>query len=94
MFKVNNPMLRGFNSDPSIIPVEDDYYIATSKIIPFFEAVFYLLRIQTRAVQWYNMMNYKGIVIYSMLVVCRLYRMDGFLLFYWKDIRDAIQQIV
>jgi xylan 1,4-beta-xylosidase len=27
---VTNPILRGFNPDPSIIRVEDDYYIATS----------------------------------------------------------------
>lgn len=27
---INNPILRGFNPDPSIIRVEDDYYIATS----------------------------------------------------------------
>lgn len=30
MLKVNNPILRGFNPDPSIIRVDDDYYIATS----------------------------------------------------------------
>ncbi len=28
--KIVNPILRGFNPDPSIIRVEDDYYIATS----------------------------------------------------------------
>lgn len=28
--KVNNPILRGFHPDPSMIRVEDDYYIATS----------------------------------------------------------------
>jgi xylan 1,4-beta-xylosidase len=28
--KIQNPILRGFNPDPSIIRVEDDYYIATS----------------------------------------------------------------
>ncbi len=27
---ITNPILRGFNPDPSIIRVEDDYYIATS----------------------------------------------------------------
>ena len=27
---INNPILRGFNPDPSIIRVADDYYIATS----------------------------------------------------------------
>jgi xylan 1,4-beta-xylosidase len=27
---INNPILRGFNPDPSIIRVDDDYYIATS----------------------------------------------------------------
>lgn len=30
MSKINNPVLKGFNPDPSIIRVEDDYYIATS----------------------------------------------------------------
>jgi xylan 1,4-beta-xylosidase len=30
MPKVNNPILRGFNPDPSIVRVGDDYYIATS----------------------------------------------------------------
>ena len=30
MKKVINPILRGFNPDPSIIRVDDDYYIATS----------------------------------------------------------------
>lgn len=28
--KIQNPILRGFNPDPSIIRVDDDYYIATS----------------------------------------------------------------
>jgi xylan 1,4-beta-xylosidase len=28
--KVQNPILRGFNPDPSIVRVDDDYYIATS----------------------------------------------------------------
>src|SRR5512139_1093241 len=28
--KINNPILRGFNPDPSIVRVGDDYYIATS----------------------------------------------------------------
>ncbi|MNB74290.1 Beta-xylosidase [compost metagenome] len=28
--KISNPILKGFNPDPSIIRVEDDYYIATS----------------------------------------------------------------
>ena len=28
--KIQNPILRGFNPDPSIIRVGDDYYIATS----------------------------------------------------------------
>ena len=27
---IRNPVLRGFNPDPSILRVEDDYYIATS----------------------------------------------------------------
>ena len=27
---IQNPILKGFNPDPSIIRVEDDYYIATS----------------------------------------------------------------
>ncbi|MDQ2076985.1 glycoside hydrolase family 43 protein [Marinimicrobium sp. ABcell2] len=30
MTAVNNPVLTGFNPDPSIVRVEDDYYIATS----------------------------------------------------------------
>ncbi|MBO1510278.1 glycoside hydrolase family 43 protein [Metabacillus bambusae] len=30
MRKITNPILRGFNPDPSILRVEDDYYIATS----------------------------------------------------------------
>lgn len=30
MKKIKNPILKGFNPDPSIIRVEDDYYIATS----------------------------------------------------------------
>lgn len=30
MKKIINPILKGFNPDPSIIRVEDDYYIATS----------------------------------------------------------------
>lgn len=30
MQTINNPILRGFNPDPSIIRVKDDYYIATS----------------------------------------------------------------
>ena len=30
MSKIKNPILRGFNPDPSIIRVKDDYYIATS----------------------------------------------------------------
>lgn len=28
--KINNPILKGFNPDPSILRVDDDYYIATS----------------------------------------------------------------
>ena len=28
--KIENPVLRGFNPDPSILKVNDDYYIATS----------------------------------------------------------------
>ena len=28
--KIKNPILRGFHPDPSIIRVDDDYYIATS----------------------------------------------------------------
>jgi len=28
--KIHNPILRGFNPDPSIVRVGDDYYIATS----------------------------------------------------------------
>jgi len=27
---IKNPILRGFNPDPSIVRVDDDYYIATS----------------------------------------------------------------
>ncbi|WP_338786546.1 glycoside hydrolase family 43 protein [Metabacillus sp. FJAT-53654] len=30
MKKITNPILRGFNPDPSFLRVEDDYYIATS----------------------------------------------------------------
>lgn len=30
MSKISNPILKGFNPDPSIIRVEDDYYIVTS----------------------------------------------------------------
>ncbi len=30
MPQITNPVLRGFNPDPSIVRVEDDYYIATS----------------------------------------------------------------
>lgn len=30
MMKIINPILKGFNPDPSILRVEDDYYIATS----------------------------------------------------------------
>lgn len=30
MNQIVNPVLRGFNPDPSIVAVEDDYYIATS----------------------------------------------------------------
>lgn len=30
MKEINNPIIKGFNPDPSIIRVEDDYYIATS----------------------------------------------------------------
>ena len=30
MKKVTNPILRGFNPDPSALRVGDDYYIATS----------------------------------------------------------------
>lgn len=30
MTTVNNPVLKGFNPDPSIVRVDDDYYIATS----------------------------------------------------------------
>lgn len=30
MSNIINPVIRGFNPDPSIIRVEDDYYIATS----------------------------------------------------------------
>ncbi|MGF1771415.1 glycoside hydrolase family 43 protein [Vibrio wakamikoensis] len=30
MHQINNPVLRGFNPDPSILRVGDDYYIATS----------------------------------------------------------------
>ncbi len=28
--KIKNPILPGFNPDPSILRVDDDYYIATS----------------------------------------------------------------
>ena len=28
--KIQNPILKGFNPDPSIVRVEDTYYIATS----------------------------------------------------------------
>ena len=27
---IRNPILRGFNPDPSIVRVGDDYYVATS----------------------------------------------------------------
>ena len=27
---IRNPILRGFNPDPSILRVDDDYYVATS----------------------------------------------------------------
>lgn len=30
MSLIQNPILRGFNADPSIIRVEDTYYIANS----------------------------------------------------------------
>ena len=30
MEKIHNPILRGFHPDPSVIRVDDDYYIATS----------------------------------------------------------------
>lgn len=28
--KIKNPILRGFNPDPSIVRVDDTYYLATS----------------------------------------------------------------
>ncbi|MFO5569001.1 family 43 glycosylhydrolase, partial [Klebsiella pneumoniae] len=31
MSLIQNPILRGFNADPSIIRVEDTYYIANSQ---------------------------------------------------------------
>lgn len=30
MLKIKNPILKGFNPDPSICKAEDNYYIATS----------------------------------------------------------------
>ena len=30
MTTINNPILKGFNPDPSIVRVDDDYFIATS----------------------------------------------------------------
>ena len=30
---IENPVLKGFNPDPSILRVEDDYYIATSTFV-------------------------------------------------------------
>ena len=30
MTNISNPSLRGFNPDPSIVRVGDDFYIATS----------------------------------------------------------------
>lgn len=30
LVEVHNPVLRGFNPDPSILRVDEDYYIATS----------------------------------------------------------------
>lgn len=30
MQQIENPILRGFNPDPSIVRVREDYYIATS----------------------------------------------------------------
>ena len=33
MSLIQNPILRGFNADPSIIRVEDTYYIANSTLV-------------------------------------------------------------
>jgi len=30
MFTIENPIITGFNADPSIVRVRDDYYIAVS----------------------------------------------------------------
>lgn len=33
MLQIKNPVLPGFNADPSIIRVDDTYYIANSTLI-------------------------------------------------------------
>ena len=42
MSLIQNPILRGFNADPSIIRVEDTYYIANSTFEWFPEGEFIL----------------------------------------------------
>jgi xylan 1,4-beta-xylosidase len=43
MSLIQNPILRGFNADPSIIRVEDTYYIANSTF-EWFRACVYMSR--------------------------------------------------
>ena len=39
MLQIKNPVLPGFNADPSIIRVDDTYYIANSSLSGFREFV-------------------------------------------------------
>lgn len=43
MIKIENPILKGFNPDPSICRVGDDYYIATSTF-EWFPGVKYIIQ--------------------------------------------------
>ena len=43
--KIKNPILKGFNPDPSICRVGEDYYIATSTFDWFPECKSIILRI-------------------------------------------------
>src|SRR5690625_889130 len=66
MTSVRNPVLRGFNPDPCIIRVDDDYYIATSTF-EWYPGVQFAhsrelvnLRVVSRPLELYSHINFRG----------------------------------
>jgi xylan 1,4-beta-xylosidase len=57
---IQNPVLRGFEPDPSILRVGDDYYLATSTCLSYADGLFHVLYtvVDSYAEGWKDIPNY------------------------------------